>query len=429
MTTCTWGCKLRLSTPWKVKTMERTGEAAVTRARGVEPRNLVVCCDGTSNEPAPADKTASGTNVVRLFRCIKKTSGQIVYYDPGVGTSGILDLWRRRTNRWRALAEQATGYGLDGHVVRAYRFICENWRPGDRIWLFGFSRGAYTARVVAGLIHQVGLLRPEQANLADFALKAYKQSSDSDDLSIGWSFAHAVGSREVRIHFLGLWDTVGSMIAPLKDRIGFGLTHLPHTRRNPSVARVRHAMAIDERRRMFRLSQWVPGDFVPNRFDPSQTVPQDVLQVWFAGAHGDVGGGHPEAESGLSKLSLAWMAGEAAAAGLGIDKHILSKMLEGQTRKDGTLVFCRMDPNGPIHPQPSGGWRLLEYLPKRIERREWPMRRNILGVYFPCGEPRSMAPDEWIHESVTTRMTSDYAPINLGHDANIYRVSYSKPLA
>lgn len=412
--------------------IEPTLEAATTLAHKSkldEPRNLVICCDGTSNEPTPADKAAGGTNVVRLFRCIKKSEKQVVYYDPGVGTSGILDLWRRRANRLRALVEQATGYGLDGHVVSAYRFICENWRPGDRIWLFGFSRGAYTARVVAGLIHQVGLLRPEQANIADFALKAYKQSSDSDDLSIGWAFAHAVASREVRIHFLGLWDTVGSIIAPLRDRIGFGLTHLPYTSRNPSVAIVRHVLAIDERRRMFRLGRWVTGEYVPNRFDPLHTVPQDVLQVWFAGAHGDVGGGHPETESGLSKLSLAWMAGEAAAAGLEIDRRTLSNMVEGQLRKDGTHVFCPRDPVGPIHPQPTGAWKLLEYLPKRIGRREWPSRQNILGFYFPRGEPRAVEPGEWIHESVVTRMADAYAPINLDHDAKIYQVSHDKPLA
>lgn len=407
---------------------EGTSEARPRKGKASQSRNLVICCDGTSNEPAPADKAAGGTNVARLFRCLKKSENQIVYYDPGIGTSGILDLWRRRTNRWRAMAEQATGYGLDEHVVRAYRFICENWRVGDRLWLFGFSRGAYTARVVAGLIHQVGLLRPEQSNLADFALKAYKQSSDKDDLSIGWAFAHAVSSREVRIHFMGLWDTVGSMIAPLKDRIGFGLTHLPYTRRNPSVARVRHAMAIDERRRMFRLSQWLPTDYVPNRFDASQTVPQDVLQVWFAGAHGDVGGGHPEAESGLSKLSLAWMAGEAAEAGLSIDSRILANMVEGQTRQDGTLAFCRADTNGQIHPQPTGRWKWFEYVPKRTKWREWAARRNFLGVYFPQGEPRPMAPNEWIHASVKTRMASGYAPVNLGGNATVYRISYDKPL-
>jgi uncharacterized protein (DUF2235 family) len=392
-------------------------------AKRSAPRNLVICCDGTSNEPAPMDKEAGGTNVVRLFRCMRKGEAQIVYYDPGIGTEGILDLWHRRSNRVRALAEQASGYGLDHHVTQAYRFICEHYRPGDRIWLFGFSRGAYTARVVAGLLHQVGLLRAEQANLADFVLKAYKESSDSDDLSIGWQFARAVGSRTVTIHFLGLWDTVGSMIAPLKDRIGFGLTHLPYTRQNPSVARIRHAMAIDERRRMFRLSQWHTTDFVANRFDTTQTTPQDVQQVWFAGAHGDVGGGHAEAQSGLSKLSLAWMAGEAAAAGLRIDKAVLTKMVNGHTDKNGNLVFCKEDPDGPIHFQPAGGWWILEYWPKRAKWREWAGRGKLLGWYFPAGEPRPIAPRDMIHESVVARMTGGYAPMNLGNDASRYQVS------
>lgn len=392
-------------------------------------RNLVIFCDGTSNEPAPADKAAGGTNVVRLFRCLKKDEQQIVYYDPGIGTTGILDLWRGRTNRARALAEQATGYGLDRHVAQAYRFICEHYRTGDRIWLFGFSRGAYTARVVAGLLHQIGLLRSEQSNLADFALKAYKESSDNGDLSIGWKFARAVGSREATIHFLGLWDTVGSMIAPLKDRIGFGLTHLPYTRQNPSVACIRHAMAIDERRRMFRPSPWRQTEFVPNRFDASQNVPQDVEQVWFAGAHGDVGGGHAEEQSGLSKLSLEWMAGEAAVAGLRIDKALLARMVGGYSAKNGQLVFCPKDTDGPIHLQPAGGWWSIEYLPKSAKLREWSRRRSIFGYYLPAGEPRPISNGECIHESVAVRMQGDYAPLNLGSDTSVYRIVSTKRFA
>jgi len=139
------------------------------------------------------------------------------------------------------------GYGLDQHITDSYRFLCERYRPGDRIAIFGFSRGAYTARALAGLIHLIGILRPEQANLAAFALKAYKQSSDADDLSIGWSFARALGTRRATVQLLGLWDTVGSMIAPLKDRVGFGLTTLPYTNRNPSVAAVRHAPRLSIR--------------------------------------------------------------------------------------------------------------------------------------------------------------------------------------
>ena len=176
----------------------------------------MICCDGTSNE---AGGGSGPTNVVRMFQCLAKNDRQLVYYHPGVGTNGVLDLWRRRGDRIRALVEQATGYGLDMHAIAIYRFICQNHVAGDRISLFGFSRGAYTARVVAGLLHQVGLLRPEQADLAAFALKAFKLSSDVGDLAVGWRFAREVGARPVPIHLLGLSDTVGSIIAPLKDRL------------------------------------------------------------------------------------------------------------------------------------------------------------------------------------------------------------------
>jgi uncharacterized protein (DUF2235 family) len=409
-------------------TNNQIAEAEHLEKPGNRSRNLIVCCDGTSNEPAPVKADAGSTNVVHLFRCLIKDENQIVYYDPGIGASGILDLWRRHSSRLRALAEQATGYGLDDHVTNAYRFICEHYRDGDRISVFGFSRGAYTARVVAGLIHQIGLLRSEQCNLAAFALKAYKESSDSDDLSIGWRFARALGTRRATIHFLGLWDTVGSMIAPLKDRIGLGLTHLPYTRANPSVARVRHAMSIDECRRLFRLSQWRAGDFVVDPFDSSKSTPQDVLQVWFVGAHGDIGGGHAEAESGLSKISLRWMIGEAAAAGLTFNKSMVTRVTSEQRRRNGELLYCAEDPLAKIHAQPDGAWWALEYWPKSAKLREWPGRDVVLGYYFPSGEPRPIEEQDWIHESVVTRVATGYAPINLGGDPGHYRIAATRPI-
>jgi uncharacterized protein (DUF2235 family) len=306
-------------------------------------RTLVACCDGTSNEPGGGD---GPTNVVRLFRCLTKSDQQLVFYDPGVGTNGVLDLWRRRSNTIKAFAEQATGYGLDYHVTEIYRFLCLNYRAGDEICLFGFSRGAYTARVVAGLVHQVGLLRPEQSNLSPYALKAYKQSSDDDDLAIGWRFSRETGTRHALVRLLGLWDTVGSMIAPLKDRLGFGLTHLPYTRSNPSVEAVRHAMAIDERRRMFRVSSWEGAIHVPNPFDQATTRRQDVKQVWFAGGHGDVGGGHAEEASALSKNALLWMAGEAAALGLDIDHEALCRVGAGENPSGSARTYARPDAAG-----------------------------------------------------------------------------------
>jgi uncharacterized protein (DUF2235 family) len=413
---------------------EKVSEAERDDKPATLARNLIICCDGTSNEPAPVKQDSGLTNVVYLFRCLVKDESQIVYYDPGIGALNALDPWRRNLDWARMLVEQATGYGLDDHVIGAYRFLCEHYREGDRISLFGFSRGAYSVRVLAGVIHHIGLLRPDQRNLAEFALKAYKQSSELDDFRIGGRFARALGAQPATIHFLGLWDTVGSMIAPLKDRIGLGLTHLPFTRKNPSVARVRHAMSIDERRRMFRLTQWQAIDFVANRFEPSIKTPQDVQQVWFAGAHGDVGGGHVEAESGLSKLSLRWMIGEAAAAGLKISSYMATRATTEHFDKRGALLYCAEDPLGKIHPQPEGRWWAMEVVPKTASsvewdrRPEWPDRKVALGLYIPAGEPRPLQPQDWIHESVATRMATGYAPENLGADPARYRIATTRPI-
>ena len=141
-----------------------------------EPKNLVICCDGTGNEISE-----NISNVLKLYRCLRKTDKtqprQMVFYDPGVGTVTGPSTW----NRWKAdinlVLGLATGYGLDDKVLSAYCFLVEHYAPGDKIYLFGFSRGAYTVRVLAGLIHKVGLISPEQANLAGSGLVAYKQYS------------------------------------------------------------------------------------------------------------------------------------------------------------------------------------------------------------------------------------------------------------
>jgi uncharacterized protein (DUF2235 family) len=190
--------------------------------------------------------------------------------------------------------------------------------------LFGFSRGAYTVRVLAGLIHKIGLLSPEQANLAGSGLIAYKQYSgtgrgnDVDDLTDAGSdedgplpkdkfdlaaqFARITSSRWPTIHFIGVWDTVASVIVPRADRLYWpSLEELAFTIRNPSVKTFRQAIAIDERRCMFRLKDWTaPQEFWNNRFVPDdKKEPQDILQVWFAGVHCDVGGGYPETDRNI----------------------------------------------------------------------------------------------------------------------------------
>lgn len=247
-------------------------------------KNIVICCDGTGNEVE-----GNLSNVLKLFRIAQKNAGQRVYYSPGIGTIGSQDQWTRLKQNSKAVFGLATGYGLDADILGAYRFISEQFEDDDSIFLFGFSRGAYTVRALAGFIHMVGLLPPDQLNVANYALTSYKRASEDNDLSIAWNFSRIIGGRRATIKYIGVWDTVASVLVPRRDRIVPTLLTLPYTRINPSVQIFRHAMAIDERRRMFRLNRWnAPQPFVANPFDtiaPYQS--QDIKQVWFAGVHAD----------------------------------------------------------------------------------------------------------------------------------------------
>lgn len=251
-------------------------------------RNLVVCCDGTSNEIG-----VLLSNVLKLYRVSVKDDKQIVYYHPGVGTVRMPNSWGRWRQKARSVFEMATGRGLDRDVLAAYCFLCREYRDGDNIFLFGFSRGAYTARVVAGMIYLIGLLRPHQVNFAGYALRAYKTSTAADNYAVAGQFNRTVNPQCVPIHFLGVWDTVASVIVPGRLPLSkLRLEELPYTSANPAVEVFRHAIAIDEFRRMFRVERWVdPQTFKPNPFSQRQTFPdQDIRQVWFAGCHSDVGG-------------------------------------------------------------------------------------------------------------------------------------------
>ena len=147
--------------------------------RQSEPRNLVVCCDGTGNQVS-----GNLSNVLKLFRLATRNEKQRVFYDPGVGTIGNENAWRRFGQDAKAVFDLATGAGLDDNILTAYRFLVETYQAGDRIFLFGFSRGAYTVRALAGFIHMVGLLRPDQLNICDYALTAYKRASETSDLRL-----------------------------------------------------------------------------------------------------------------------------------------------------------------------------------------------------------------------------------------------------
>lgn len=406
-------------------------------------KNIVVCCDGTGNEISE-----NISNVLKLYRVLRKTRRteplQVVFYDPGVGTLARPDPWTKFRQDAVTVLGLATGFGLDDNVLAAYRFLIDAYEEGDRIFLFGFSRGAYTVRVLAGLVHRVGLLAPQQRNLAGAALTAYKQLSANDLQEVLGSniaqeadesdeaepvvprtkddrasqFARIVSTRWPTIEFMGVWDTVASVIVPRPDRFyAFSLQTLASTRCNPSVRVFRQAMAIDERRRMFRLDPWImPQDFMHNRFSrTNNSDPQDVLQIWFAGVHADIGGGYPEEQSGLSKYPLIWMIEEAEKSGLSVDTRTVNQLAWGKQRKGSPFTYVEPDVRGDLHNSMNNVWRILEWIPKADKYKEWKARRSLLGHYFPNAEPRPIQEDSWIHQSVIDRMevVPGYRPPNL----------------
>lgn len=388
-------------------------------------RNLVICCDGTSNE---IGRLLS--NVLKLYRVAEKSDRQLTFYQPGIGTIAMPDSWGRWRQAVRAVFEMGTGYGLDRDVLNAYRFLCEHYREGDRIFLFGFSRGAYTVRVLAGMIYLIGLLRDHQSNFAGYALKAYKSASKFNGYQLAHDFSEVVLPQPVPVHFMGVWDTVASVIVP--GRLPFSklrLEELPFTRENPAVRTFRQAAAADERRRMFRLEPWASGQpFKPNRFAAGPAAPQDAAQLWFAGCHSDVGGGFPEDQSSLSKFALLWMLDAAKSNGLRLRTQMVNHIAKGMPRK-GARTYQRPDAAGPLHDSMTWYWRLLEWIPKRASRREWPGRKAMFGLYIPWAEPRFIPADAGIDPSVYEReaRTRSYRPVNVSRERDDRGRALRKP--
>jgi uncharacterized protein (DUF2235 family) len=383
------------------------------------PKNIVICCDGTGNE---INSTIS--NVLKLYRALEKDEGQRVYYHPGVGTIGLQSTWGRVKQSVRGVLGFATGSGLDEDTLDAYRFLCKTYEAGDRVWLFGFSRGAYTVRVLAAFIHVMGLLRPDQVDLAGYAFATYKNASANNQSAAGqapsflneaWYFSRVAGRYPIPIEFMGVWDTVASVIVPRNDKLLPDLQTLVYTRTNPSVKKFRQAMSIDERRAMFRLNRWNdPQKYRSDPFDRSTETDQDIRQVWFAGVHADVGGGYPEEQSGLSKFPLLWMIAQAKAAGLRVDNSMVNHLGWGQPRPHGHK-YVPPSATAQLHVSLEGPWWILEFWPKKEKWREWPDRKAFLGLYLPLGEPRLILDGAILHRSVIERMdkVASYRPINL----------------
>jgi uncharacterized protein (DUF2235 family) len=318
------------------------------------PKNIVICCDGTGNEVSN-----HLSNVLKLYRIVERNEKQLVYYDPGIGTLSSSDAWFRFKNEANTIFGLLTGYGLDQNILDAYDFLIDTYEEGDQVYFFGFSRGAYTVRALGGFLQLVGLLKPEQKNLSNYALTAYKKVAEGGDFEVAWRFARVLTTERVPIHFIGVWDTVSSVIVPRPDRFYVpSLQTLPYTARNPLVRAFRHAIAIDERRQMFDVNRWTEGQvFQPNPF--GSELSQDIKQVWFAGNHSDVGGGYPEAESGLAKFPLSWLILEAKAHGLRINTGMFNHLIMGQPRAGATRTYVPPNVTAQLHDSMTGAWKLV----------------------------------------------------------------------
>ncbi|MGM1059569.1 DUF2235 domain-containing protein [Saccharothrix sp. Mg75] len=339
-------------------------------------RNLVLCLDGTCNEPE-----AGTTNVARAYDIAVKDQGQVVYYSPGVGTMGARGAVTGLGKAATRFAGVVVGYGVRENIEEAYRFLMRFYRRGDRIFLFGFSRGAYTARALAGLLRTVGLLRPGADNLVPYALKLYTRSGRAGrgrDEAAFWSscsdFQDKFGNPDfpgrfaAQIRYLGVWDTVKT-VGWLNWRARYEQARWPFTRKLPNVTCGRHALAIDERRRHYE----------EYRFHRAETGHGGRLrEMWFAGAHSDVGGTFPD-DHRLSDIALHWVLRGAVTAGLRVDpaaylRHVTVPIDDGPP---STHALGAIHPNGIA-------WALVG----------------------PGRHHRVIAPGDEVHPSVHERITS-----------------------
>ena len=318
-------------------------------------KNIIVCCDGTGNEYGPHN-----TNVVRLYEAIVRDANQIAFYDPGVGTFSVLG--RQLGRRVGRALGKAFGAGLQHNVEDAYRYLMDRYESGDRLFLFGFSRGAFTVRALAGLLHRCGLLQKGSVNLVPYVSRIYNdRARHAAAPDFKRTYCH-----ECRPHLIGVWDTVGSM-GWFWGRKFFDTTL------NHDVMYGYHAVSIDEQRRKFPVSLWCEG---------AQAEHQAIEQVWFPGVHSDVGGSYTEA--GLSDIALNWMLNKAKMQGL-------------RLKPDWRRALAP-DPAGPIHNSRTGPWRL------------WRPASRIIP------------PGAHVHESVPARMsdqTLSYDPSNLPREHTV----------
>jgi uncharacterized protein (DUF2235 family) len=352
------------------------------------PKNIVICCDGTANEFA-----VSRTNVIKLYSVlVQDPSRQVSFYHPGIGTmepAGALSPFARKFTR---LLGMAVGFGLENDIRDAYAFLMQSYDPGDCIFLFGFSRGAFTVRAMASLIQMYAMIRKGNEPLIPYAIRMLMgiQRAEKDPqakaayFDLARDFKRTMSSPGPTIRFVGVWDTVSS-VGWIDNPL-----HLPYEANNPSIEIGRHAVSIDEHRAFFRSHLW------QRPVDPAKPHgPVNLEQVWFPGVHCDVGGGYCEAESALSKYPLEWMIEEAKAAGLLVDQAREDEVLG----RSGGGSYCAADSNGCIHDSLTGAWHFAEFVPKRY----WDSRSQGWTHGLNLYRRRTIPPGSLVHDSAFLR--------------------------
>jgi uncharacterized protein (DUF2235 family) len=320
-------------------------------------RKLIVCCDGTWNEPY---QEGAPTNVVKMVRAIRPVDAQgvpqIIFYHPGVGTGNWLDRFMGGT----------MGFGLSANVQSAYDFLASNFVDGDLIFIFGFSRGSFTARSLAGLIGLIGLLEKRDMDLFPRVYDIYRSikyrhvltdgSKPKMETALHKLFSKDVAekilerlidallrARQTPIFFIGVWDTVGALGIPFTPLrwIGRSKYQFHDIDLSDKVRYAYHALPIDEARGNFKPTLW---NRIKGRGTDKTKRPQTLEQVWFAGVHSNVGGGYPD--NGLSDIAFLWMVAKAAAAAqkdnpdspIAFDEEYLKEKID---QKMGLLVNSR----------------------------------------------------------------------------------------
>jgi len=417
--------------PEQASTTEPQSNADVTQKLKMkqqtvrEPKGIFVCCDGTGNEFAARNSLDGNSNVVKLYTALKLDNQQVAYYHPGVGTLG--DPGKKGLARkWSVVRGLAFGSGFKDNVLDAYRYLMQHYADGDRVYIFGFSRGAYTARALAGLLHGYGLLCRGNEGHIPYAWRMYTQSTETGKkrnehtIQTDTTFRDTFSHRNFSIHFIGLWDTVSSVgwiTTPLR---------LLDMAENPTIQRVRHAVSIDERRCFYQDNLYgkpmkvdIPFGLVGTPAEAKIPKMQDVLQVWFSGVHSDIGGSYKQSQSGLANIPLKWMIEEAKKAGADFEDERLRMVLGTPGPQEPTPATAAL---APIYKKPEcdvlhtslhGIWWLLELFPHRYYDKDDSnaKMRISLGAY------RRIPIGSLVHRSVKERFKqASYQPMNISSE-------------